>query len=130
MSNDKLSAVDVLAIAKAVASKEVKAVRDKVIPGKYTGSVTVKIAYGLNVGEDYDSMVAASVPWQKICGVLLSKLNAVTIESVIREVLQNGADTAELDREARDAVQRLMEPAKKRCKGRVTCTATVEPVAL
>jgi len=127
-----LSPIEVLAISKAASasSKEVKAARELVGPGEYTGEVTVTIGYGFKVGEDYDK--DASVPWMDLALVALSKLNGTTRASIIAEMAEMKADkllsgktmapaVAEAKADVTAKVKELYAP--KNTKGRVDGTS-------
>lgn len=116
----------IVALGKLFSADEIKEAREKVEPGKYNETLSLTITYGMKVGEDYSSKIAQSVPWQRLCIVLFSKLNGVTMDSVVREALENGVDTDEIGRQAKEAVKRLLKPSTRLCKGRVGVVATIK----
>jgi hypothetical protein len=129
-----LSPIEILAISKAASasSKEVKAARELVGPGEYTGTVTVTLDYGFKVGEDYDK--DASVPWMDLALVALSKLNGTTRNAIIEQMAQMKADKllsgktvapaiAEAKADVTAKIKELYAP--KNTKGRVDGTSKV-----
>ena len=65
--------------------------REAIAPGTYTGEFTVRIGYGVTVGEDTDAKPTASVPWRELAVLALAKLNDETRESVITSALAGEA---------------------------------------
>lgn len=107
-----LSPIEVLAISKAASasSKEVKAARELVGPGEYTGEVTVTFRYGFKVGEDYEK--DQSVPYMDLLLVALSKVNAATRATIIAEMAELKA--------AKQLSGKTMDPALKKIKDDIT----------
>lgn len=109
------------------------AFRAAVAPGQYAIDATVRIRGVMTVGEDTERCVAAAVPWQKLCGILLGKLNGVTLKSILEEALQgNGAVDAlakETDARAKEAVALLLGRTKQSVRGSVSVRCEVEEVA-
>tara|TARA_R110002110_G_scaffold16569_30_gene71718 strand:+ start:1866 stop:2327 length:462 start_codon:yes stop_codon:yes gene_type:complete len=131
-NTNTLTPVEILAISKAASasSKEVKAARELVGPGEYTGQVTVTLDYGFKVGEDYEK--DQSVPWMDLALVALSKLNGTTRASIIAEMAEMKAAkqlsgktmapaVAEAKADVTTKIQELYAP--KTAKGRVDGTS-------
>ena len=95
-----------------------KAVRGEIEPGKYEVDVYVRVQGTVTVGKDYEANIVASIPALKLLAVALSKLNGVTIASLLREV--GNVDEAPVKKEAQDAVNAIKDGSKKTCKGKVT----------
>ncbi len=120
MSNSNLNPVEVLALSKLSAGSS----RADVTPGDYSGSVTVTVDYNLRVGEDYtQQIVGKAQPWD-LLAVALSKINGVTVESIVREAL-TGVDTTEIKAQAKAAMASVKGVTETACKGKVTGKATV-----
>jgi len=90
MATKETSAVDLLALSRLghlnmASSNTAKDVRGEIAPGEYSGQVPLWLEYNIKVGEDHEAEVAASVPWQKMCGALLSRINHATREKILRE---------------------------------------------
>ncbi len=120
MSNSNLNPVEVLALSKLSAGSS----RADVTPGNYSGSVTVTVDYNLRVGEDYtQNIVGKAQPWD-LLAVALSKINGVTVESIVREALE-GVDTTEIKAQAKAAMASVKAPTATDCKGKVTGKATI-----
>lgn len=120
MSNPNLTPVEILALSKLSAGSS----RADVTPGDYSGSVTVTVDYNLRVGEDYtQNIVGKAQPWD-LLAIALSKLNGVTVESIVREAL-SGVDTTEVKAQAKAAMATVKGETSTECKGKVTGKATV-----
>lgn len=104
--------------------------REAVAPGTYTIDELVHISGGMTVGEDYPQNITAAVPWQKLAAVLFSKLNGVTVESVVREALAAEVDDEEITKAAKAAISKLADSTERMCKGKVRLAVTVEAVSL
>lgn len=113
---------DLLALSKFDKSKKI---RGDVEPGEYTIDVIVRLHGELRVGEDYDSEIVASIPWQKVAAVLFDKVNDVTIESVLSEALGD-IDDSQIKDQADAAMLALTGSTEKTCKGKVTQNLIVE----
>jgi hypothetical protein len=96
-----------------------KKIRDQVEPGDYDVDVEVRVHGTIRVGEDHEAEVTAAIPWQRVCAVLLDKLNDVTIESVLSEALGDVDDT-EVKAQAAAAMRALKGSTTKTVKGAVT----------
>lgn len=106
-----------------------KAIKATIAPDQYSGEAVIKITYDLRVGEGYEQAVAASIPWQRIAGVLFSKLNGVTVESVVREALAvdpKDAAQEEIAQRAKEATASLLAASKRAVSGKVTGDVDVE----
>lgn len=113
-----------------LALTKVKADREAVAPGEYRGTTVLKVSYDLKVGADYQSEIAAAVPWMQVAAVLFSKLNDVTIESVVAEALALDEEQATVVKDqANAAVRKLVAATKRDCSGKVTGATFVEVVS-
>ncbi len=120
-----------LALSKLFTSKkDAKAIRENVGVGEYPIDTTVKLVGTMKVFEDHQAIINAKVPWERLFTVALSKLNGVTIESLVREAL---AESLPLDGEvvtvkdlALIAVQSIKEANTETRKGAVKLNVSVE----
>lgn len=112
-----------------------KALRIDIAPGAYKDiivelRVTVPV---LNIGASYSQeIVAKAKPWD-LLAVALSKLNGVTVESLVKEA--NGIDkktVTAITKRANEAMGKLKEPTKTECSGKITlpqgAKVTVSPI--
>jgi len=103
--------------------------RDLVEPGTYPVDAVVRLRGELIVAPDVEKRVTASIPWQQMCMALLSKLNGVTVESVLREVLSEGFEFDEsINERARAAVELLTETTRTTVAGAVKARVEIEEV--
>ena len=106
--------------ALALSKFSIGRVRDEVEPGEYDVNVLVRVKGSVKVGEDYSQrIVAAANPW-KLLAVALSKLNGVTVDSIVREAEANGLDDKAVKTQADAAIQTIKEPTERTCSGKVT----------
>lgn len=125
MITTSLNPVELLALSKLTADSEV---RDAIDPGEYSGTLHVAVDYELTVGEDYEQAQVNKIPWQKAVMVLMSKLNGVTLESVLREVVEGTLDDKQIKAEAKAAMAAIMGSAKQPHKGKVTSHVVASPI--
>lgn len=126
----QLSPLESLALSKF---KPEDGSRESVAPGKYAGSFLVRVQFGVNVGEDKEVEPTASVPWQALAVLALSKLNDETADSVIKAAL-DGEATEDMTKAQEKRVKPRVEamvaslPKIKR-SGSVRATVVAEKVA-
>jgi hypothetical protein len=115
----------VLALLAKEAAAAAKAARPDLSVGAHEVSEVVSLALSGEVrcGEDYDSkIVAKACPW-KLLAVALSKLNGVTVDSIVAESEAIAAgDVKTIKKSAADAIAAIKAPTEKRCAGKVTVT--------
>jgi len=80
----------------------------------FQGSAVVK------KGEDYQQIVSFALPYDKIVAVLFSKLNNVTMESVVREALDSDLDATDVKAEALKCLASIKGMGKRNMSGKVT----------
>ena len=111
-----------------------KAIRKTIAPAKgLIGRAAVVVEYDLNVAAPFEKTIPASVPWQRIAALALSKLNGVTIEAVVEEALSMEEDTASviengIAARAKNVVQALVEATRSTVNGPVTGSVSVVSV--
>lgn len=100
--------------------------RAEVQPGEYDvdETVTLRALGKLMVGEDYDQRIANKAkPWRLLMAAY-SKLNGVTIESLVREAEAiTPADEKAFKKAAESAAAQLKEITWTKCNGKVTTKA-------
>lgn len=117
-----LTPIEILALSKLTSSK---ANREEIAPGAYAGSVTVTVDYSLKVGEDYEQRIVGKAdPWL-LFATAMSKLNGVTVESIVREALSGELDAKAVKASASEAMASVKAPTVTACKGKVTGKAKV-----
>lgn len=128
--DDALRAPLALALTKA----KVTANRDEIEPGELHGTALVRVAWDLKVGPDYEQVIGHTIPWQKLLGLALSKLNGTTVDSLVREYIEaeeEGSldDGKALKAAAAQALERIKGAAAPRqCSGKVTGDVVVTEV--
>jgi hypothetical protein len=96
-----------------------KADRNAVEPGDYSIDALVRVKGGVRVGEDKLGKITPQKarPWA-LLAVALSKLNGVTMESIVREA--ESIDDADVKQQASDAIAALKLTTETDTKGQVT----------
>lgn len=121
---------------------------------KIEETITLTITGEVKVGKDYDQRIVADAdPW-KLLLVAMSKLNGVTMESIVKEAqngtletdavkleaeqivgkIQSDADKEEFERKkkqaelANEALDTIKEGTWKTCKGKVTSKLNLQVV--
>ncbi len=127
---NKIENVDVVALAKVIKDAAAKEAGAAMTAGEYTVDFTVRVKGSLKKGEDYDSeIVAKAEPWL-LLAVALSKLNGVTVDSIVREALTADEALVEgLKVSAAEAIKAIKAPTNTRCAGKITTKLTYEAVA-
>lgn len=82
-----LSPLAIVAIGKVLKGDDVKEASKKLTVGDHSIDETFRIKGTLSKAADHVQVVSMSLPAWKIIAVLLSKLNGVTIESVLDEAM-------------------------------------------
>lgn len=86
-------------------------------------SFTITAKGVVKKGEDYEQVISFGLPYDKIIAVLLSKLNGVTIEAVVREALESDLDDTEIKARASKALETIKGKGKRNCSGKLTSSA-------
>jgi hypothetical protein len=122
-----LEALEVVALGKAVKDAAYKLASAGLVAGEYPVDFKVHVSGKIMKGEDYDQPIVAKCdPWLLLAAAL-SKLNGVTIDSLVREA--ETADPALVDSlkakaaEAIEAIKGALPPT--RCNGKVTAKLVV-----
>lgn len=128
-NNEALLALARLGHLNLASNAETKELRGEVEPGKYKGETSFTLHYDLTVGEDHEAEVAQTVPWKSLAGALFARLNQVTQEKVLRELLtQNDDGSMTFNEDERfsdreDQLAELMGKTKKTVSGKITGSA-------
>lgn len=108
---------------------------DKPRPGTHKVNVVLRIRGEIKVGRPYPQAVTAGVPWQKLCGVLLGKLNTATAQKVTAEALLShvreahlGEESEEIKKVAQECMGRIVRSSTKQVSGKVTGSLVVDEV--
>lgn len=135
MSSSNLSPTQELVLSKFDIAK---ATRAQIQPGDYAEHFYVRVDGAVKVGKDYESEVAQSVPWQQLCGYLLTKVNGQTRDKLVREFAEAWKATGgevevqdgQVSGEAEAAIKAILGSTKKTCSGKVTGTCVVQVVTV
>ena len=110
-------------LAKAVGSAQ-KANRASTEPGEYNVAtqVTVDVNGTVKVGEDYSQRIVLKADPFTMLTVALSKLNGVTVESIVREALDldDAKGVKAVKDEAKAAWEKVNRTTMTACNGKVT----------
>lgn len=122
---------ETIALAKVLGEK-MKAFTDargEIEAGEYEVDFLAHITGSFKVGEDYEQhIVAKADPWS-ILAIALSKLNGVTVESLIREVTEElGDEITTIKAQAKEAMEVVKGKTLTSCKGKITKKLTAETV--
>lgn len=119
-----------IATTKAISEKDYKPLAEGLKPGLYQIDSTVRVYGTLKKGEPYTQRLAAKAdPW-KLLGLALNKLNATSIDAVVREALENTneelgpAIKSEVDR----ALRQIVADTETEMSGRVMAQLSWELV--
>ena len=120
--------VERLAVRRIVDGNDDSVCSGRVEPGKHHFDFTIRVQGDLEKGKDFVQVHAPSLPKMAIIQNLLSRLNGVTIESVIRDIQQKqqfdrpGAEE-EFEERAAKAWKAIAGTQKKTMNGRVSLSA-------
>lgn len=111
---DSLAKVIAKEIAKVNATVDVKRGVEMRVDFTVSGTAVVK------KGEDFMQVQSFSIPYDKLVTVLLSKLNGVTMESVLKEALAEDLDSKAVKAQAEAALKRIKTLGTKKTSGKIT----------
>ena len=121
MNNTTITPALVLAIAKGLSTEDVKVASEEVGVGVHEIDALVRLKGTVKKGEDYEQVVHMKVPHWDVIEVLFSKVNGVTMESVIREAMDLPKDRVKsVKKQAEEACKIIKNGAKQTCSGNVT----------
>ncbi len=116
-----LTAAEVVSIAKGLKKKKIDDSSFALSPGEYEIDFLVHVKGTITKGEDYkERIVAKANPWA-LLAVAFSKLNSVTVDSLVKEadVIAQG-DVEEIKARANKAVENIKDSTLSDCLGKVT----------
>lgn len=87
---------------------------EQVVSFKIEGKAVVK------KGNDYKQIISFALPYDKMIAVLMSKLNGITVESVVKEALESNLNESEIKKNAVKALAKFKGMAERECAGKVT----------
>jgi hypothetical protein len=124
---EDMSAQEIIALAKAVSSKDYKEAVKELSVGTHHVNFSVDIVGKIRRGADYEShIVAKAEPW-KLLAAALSHLNGVTIESLVRESLNEDPKLVQdVKKQATEAIKKIKAPTKTACNGKINHHIDVE----
>lgn len=109
-------------ISKLIAKEIAKS--DKAINAKrgdeFLVNFTVQGQAVVRKGEDFEQVVSFAVPYEKIIGVLFSKVNGVTMDAVVREALETDLNDSDIKAQALEAVKRVKGTGVRKMSGKIT----------
>jgi hypothetical protein len=110
-----------IATAKSVDEKTYKELSGSLEPGQHLIDCSVRLRGVLKKGTPFKTPVpAAANPW-RLLALALSKLNVVSIESLVREALEASDETADaVKKEAQEAIERIVAATERESSGRIT----------
>jgi hypothetical protein len=124
-----LEALEVVALGKAVKDAAYKLASAGLVAGEYPVDFKVHVSGKIMKGEDYDQPIVAKCDFALLFAVALSKLNGVTVESIVRDSLTaNPAMVDGLKAQAAEAIEKIKETTITRCNGKVTAKLEVAVV--
>jgi len=126
-----LSDVQQLAINKIVSAAAYQKINTDLAAGSYPVSMAVRITGELTKGEKYESEVHFGTDWCQLFAYTLSKLNGVTVESIVKEYVtakedEKEFDATEIKAKAQAAVDEIKGLSKQTCAGKLTAKLECE----
>jgi hypothetical protein len=120
-----------IAIAKGIKAAAVKKASANLTVGEHQIDSIVRVRGMVKKGEDAEQVVHMSIPQWKLIGVLLSKVNDATMDSVMREALEmDDAQETEIKERAKAAIDAIKGTSVKMTAGKVTTKLDFEEVSL
>ena len=128
-----LTPVQIQAVSRVISKNQKKAA--KIPVGDHHVDFLVRISGSIRRGADYETdAVQKAKPWD-LLELALSKLNGVTVESLVEEALalqkpEEDEDEDDAEEEKKDSIQARVKAAIKKIKGGTTVTATGKTTAI
>ncbi len=111
--------------------------RTGVTPGDHDVDFVVRVQGKVKVGKPYPGTAVASIPWQKLFILALSKGNKATIDATAADMLKqlegDGLNEAEYEAaktRVEAALKPLLKTTEKEFNGKVTGSVVAQPVDL
>jgi hypothetical protein len=116
-----LTSIQQAAIHKVVSADKYKDANGEIQPGEYPIDLLVRITGALKKGEKYEAAIHWSVDWCGLFAVALSKLNGVTVESIVREFCATEeVKTEEIKAQAEEAINTVKGTTMQECNGKLS----------
>jgi len=126
---NELTAVEVLAVSKAIKKGAIDTARGNVSTGSHEVNCLVRVQGSIKVGEDYDKPQVNKIDWTGLVAVALSKLNGVTVEKLISDYIKmDKVEVKEIKATAQAHIDTLKGKTMQTDKGKVTTKLTFEKV--
>lgn len=106
-----------IALDKAIKEKAQKEARTNLTPGQHAVDFAVRITGTISVGESYEQQIVAKCDAWSLLAVAMSKLNGVTLGSIVREA--ESADGAEIKAQAAAAISKIKAATVTPCSGKI-----------
>jgi hypothetical protein len=126
--NTELSAVEVVAVSKMIKTAVTSKASKNLAVGVHEVNALIRVQGSIKVGEDFEKRQTNTIDWMGLTAFALSKLNGVTIESLIAEYEANGVPKADIKKVAQDKVDDLRGTTWKTNNGPVTTDLQYEAV--
>ena len=118
-------------LAKGIKGSIVKQASSELGAGTYTIDELVRVQGTVRKGEDAEQVIHMKCDTWNILAVALSKLNGVTVESIVREAIGYDEDeVTAIKEQAKVALDKIKAPAKEMTAGKVTTKLTFSVVGL
>jgi len=114
------NAIEITAISKMIKKAVLDSSRDLLSVGIHPVNCLVRIDGTIKVGEDFEKRQTNKIDWIGLTALALSKLNGVTVESLIAEFEKNGIDSKDVKKQAQAKVDALRDSTMQTSKGAVT----------
>lgn len=110
-----------IALAKLISDKEFKAASANVSPGDHAVDFLLRVSGQFTKGADYDQRISAKADAWGLLALALSKLNGVTVESLVREWVGFAPENAnEIKAQATKALGKIKADTYTSCTGKVS----------
>ena len=128
---DNMKLSDLIAVALGKGVKGVTDASGKLSVGTHEVDAIVHVKGTVTKGEDYDQKIWHKAQPEAILAVALSKLNGVTIESIVKEAMDVDPERITvIKKEASEAIEALKEKkGTTPCNGKVTTKITIDQVS-
>ena len=125
-----LNALEILAVSKMVKKDVVAEARKNVAVGENQEvNFLMRVSGSLNVGEDFEKKQVNKVDWIGLTALALSKLNGVTVDSLVKEYLEmDKVDVKEVKASAQAKIDEIKGKTLQPTNGVVTTQLSFDRV--
>ena len=124
-----LTNIEVLALGKVVASKDLTATNDMVEAGAYNVDFSVRIRGGVKKGESYEQHIVADIPWVAVAYRLAQEVSGEALaRSIERALGEDDAVVKNWKAENERQLTLLKGKTLRMVRGKVTSALTFERV--